>query len=87
MSLEDALTKEPNLLIKGNNLIILHTLKKRKDIYGRVKMIYIDLPYNTGNDSFGYNDRFNHSTWLTFIEHGDINAAKNILRLGLESLG
>ena len=32
-----------------------------------MKLIYIDPPYNTGNDSFMYNDRFNHSTWLNFI--------------------
>src|SRR5690625_4892955 len=49
-----------NLIIKGNNLIALHTLKSR--YAGKVKLIYIDPPYNTGNDSFKYNDRFNHST-------------------------
>ncbi len=32
-------------------------------------MIYIDVPYNTGSDSFGYNDSFNHSTWLTFMKN------------------
>src|SRR5699024_3446932 len=31
--------------------------------------IYIDPPYNTGSDSFGYNDYFNHSTWLTFMKN------------------
>mgnify|MGYP004419957091 CR=1 FL=1 len=36
---------------------------------GQVKCIYIDIPYNTGNDSFGYNDKFNHSTWLTFMSN------------------
>jgi len=34
-----------------------------------VKLIYIDPPYNTGSDSFGYNDSFNHSTWLTFMRN------------------
>jgi adenine-specific DNA-methyltransferase len=34
-----------------------------------VKLIYIDPPYNIGNDSFGYNDKFNHSTWLTFMKN------------------
>ena len=58
-----------SLLLKGNNLLALHTLKKRKDIYGQVKCIYIDPPYNTGNDSFNYNDRFSHSTWLTFMKN------------------
>lgn len=56
-----------NLIIKGNNLIALHTLKK---VYkGKIKLIYIDPPYNTGNDSFQYNDNFNHSTWLTFMKN------------------
>lgn len=56
-----------NLIIKGNNLLALHTLKHQ--FRGRVKLIYIDPPYNTGNDSFGYNDSFNHSTWLTFMKN------------------
>src|SRR5699024_6501954 len=42
-----------NLIIKGNNLIALHTLKERYE--NKVKLIYIDIPYNTGNDSFKYN--------------------------------
>lgn len=56
-----------NLIIKGNNLIALHTLKEK--YAGKVKLIYIDPPYNTGSDSFKYNDRFNHSTWLTFMKN------------------
>ncbi|SEF73486.1 DNA methyltransferase [Sphingobacterium lactis] len=56
-----------NLLIKGNNLLALHSLKE--EFKGKVKLIYIDPPYNTGNDSFQYNDTFNHSTWLTFMKN------------------
>jgi adenine-specific DNA-methyltransferase len=56
-----------NLIIKGNNLLALASLKKR--YAGKVKLIYIDPPYNTGSDEFGYNDTFNHSTWLTFIKN------------------
>jgi len=41
-----------NLIIKDNNLLALHTLKTQ--FRGKVKLIYIDPPYNTGNDSFGY---------------------------------
>lgn len=63
---ENDLIRE-NLLIKGNNLIALHTLKEQ--FREKVKLIYIDPPYNTGNDSFGYNDSFNHSTWLTFMRN------------------
>jgi len=54
-----------NLIIKGNNLLALHSLKE--EFKGRVKLIYIDPPYNTGSDSFVYNDNFNHSSWLTFM--------------------
>lgn len=56
-----------NLIIKGNNLLALHSLKK--EFAGKVKLIYIDPPYNTGNDGFKYNDSFNHSTWLTFMKN------------------
>ena len=62
---EDTITD--NLIIKGNNLLVLHSLKS--NFAGKVKLIYIDPPYNTGNDSFGYNDNFNHSTWLTFMKN------------------
>lgn len=63
----EELNNTDNLIIKGNNLIALHSLKKR--FAGRIKLIYIDPPYNTGSDSFGYNDSFNHSTWLTFMKN------------------
>lgn len=56
-----------NLIIKGNNLLALHTLKQQ--FRGRVRLIYIDPPYNTASesDTFGYNNSFKHSTWLTFM--------------------
>ena len=66
-----------NLIIKGNNLLALHTLKKQ--FRGKVKLIYIDPPYNTGNDSFRYNDRFNHSSWLTFMRNR-LEVAREFLR-------
>lgn len=65
-----------NLIVKGNNLLALHTLKK--EFAGKVKLIYIDPPYNTGNDSFHYNDSFNRSTWLTFMKNR-LSAAKDLL--------
>jgi len=65
-----------NLIIKGNNLLALHSLKK--EFAGKVKLIYIDPPYNTGNDSFSYNDSFNHSSWLTFIKNR-LEIAKQLL--------
>ena len=65
-----------NLIIKGNNLLALNSLKR---VYlGIVKLIYIDPPYNTCNDEFGYNDSFNHSTWLTFIRNRLV-VAKDLL--------
>jgi adenine-specific DNA-methyltransferase len=66
-----------NLIIKGNNLLVLHSLKKR--FAGKIKLIYIDPPYNTGNDSFKYNDSFNHSTWLVFMKNR-LEVAKELLR-------
>jgi adenine-specific DNA-methyltransferase len=53
-----------NLVVKGNNLIALHSLKK--EFLGKIKLIYIDPPYNTGGDKniFSYNNTFNHSTWM-----------------------
>lgn len=56
-----------NLIIKGNNLLALHSLKE--EFAGKVKLIYIDPPFNTENDSFKYNDSFTRSTWLTFMRN------------------
>jgi adenine-specific DNA-methyltransferase len=67
---------DDNLIIKGNNLIALSSLLKRYE--GKVKLIYIDPPYNTGSDSFGYNDSFNHSTWLTFMKNR-LDISKDLL--------
>jgi adenine-specific DNA-methyltransferase len=65
-----------NLIIKGNNLLALHSLKE--EFAGQVKLIYIDPPYNTGSDSFKYNDSFNQSTWLTFMRNR-LQAGKYLL--------
>ncbi len=72
---ENGIIRE-NLIVKGNNLIALHTLKQQ--FHGQVKLIYIDPPYNTGSDSFGYNDNFNHSGWLTFMRNR-LEVAKELL--------
>ncbi len=73
----DNISLNDNLIIKGNNLLALHSLKKQ--YAGKVKLIYIDPPYNTGSDSFGYNDSFNHSTWLTFMKNR-LEIARQLLR-------
>ncbi|GHP89226.1 hypothetical protein VN0264_03990 [Helicobacter pylori] len=75
--LENALKdRNTNYLIKGNNLIALHSLRKK--FAKQVKCIYIDPPYNTGNDSFNYNDNFNHSSWLVFMKNR-LEAAREFL--------
>ncbi|MBK7878933.1 MAG: site-specific DNA-methyltransferase [Saprospiraceae bacterium] len=65
-----------NLIIKGNNLLALHSLKE--EFAGQVKLIYIDPPYNTGGDGFNYNDNFNHSSWMTFMKNR-LEIAKDLL--------
>ena len=69
-------TIRENIIIKGNNLLALHSLKKQ--FAGKVKLIYIDPPYNTGNDEIKYNDNFNHSAWLTFMKNR-LEVAKELL--------
>ncbi len=49
----------PHMLIEGENLEVLRVLQK--SYYGKVKMIYIDPPYNTGNDSFVYPDDYSET--------------------------
>lgn len=60
-----------NLLIKGNNLLVLSSLLERYE--GQVKCIYIDPPYYfsaaRAEDTFAYNSKFKKSTWLTFMEN------------------
>lgn len=48
-----------NIFIEGENLEVLKVLQK--SYFGKVKMIYIDPPYNTGNDSFIYPDKFSET--------------------------
>ena len=71
-------TIRENLIIKGNNLLVLHSLKQQ--FHGKVKLIYIDPPYNTGGEAniFTYNNYFNHSTWLTFMKNR-LDIAKQLL--------
>ncbi len=75
-------TKE-NLIIEGDNFDALRALKVA--YAGKVKCIYIDPPYNTGNRDFVYNDRFvekdhswRHSLWLEFM-HQRLTLARDLL--------
>jgi adenine-specific DNA-methyltransferase len=74
---EDTITE--NLIIKGNNLLVLHSLLK--EFRGKVKLIYIDPPYNPRSEAntFLYNNSFNHSTWLTFMKNR-LEIARELLR-------
>ncbi|WP_125711232.1 site-specific DNA-methyltransferase [Companilactobacillus zhongbaensis] len=69
------ISNRDNLIIKGNNLIALESIKE--PVAGKVKLIFLDPPYNTGHD-FQYNDKFNHSSWLTFFKNR-IQLAKKLL--------
>jgi len=75
---EDTITD--NLIIKGNNLLALHSLKK--EFAGKVKLIYIDPPYyfnkTIEEDSFKYNSNFKLSSWLTFMKNR-LEVAKELL--------
>ncbi|MBT3721436.1 site-specific DNA-methyltransferase [archaeon] len=74
-------TIKDNLIIKGNNLLALHSLKK--EFAGKVKLIYIDPPYyfqdKKSDDSFAYNSNFKLSTWLTFMKNR-LEVARDLLR-------
>lgn len=64
----DCFSENDNLIIKGNNMLVISSLLKRYE--GRVKCVYIDPPYNpTSNaNTFAYNNTFNRSTWLVFMK-------------------
>lgn len=72
--------KDDNLIIKGNNLIVLTSLLKR--YRGKIKSIFVDPPYyfnkNKDIDAFNYNSSFKLSTWLTFCKNR-FEIAKDLL--------
>lgn len=69
---------QENLILKGNNFLALHVLRTR--YRRRVKLIYIDPPYNPDSNAntFVYNNNFNHSGWLTFMKNR-LQVAKDLL--------
>ena len=73
-----------NLYIEGDNLDVLKIL--RENYLGKVKMIYIDPPYNTGND-FVYNDDFSQTSSEYIAESGQYDSEGNRLVLNTESNG
>lgn len=72
-----------NFIIKGNNLLALHSLKKK--YANKINVICIDPPYYftkiKPDDSFRYNSNFRLSTWLTFM-HNRLTVAKELLAPG-----
>lgn len=64
-------------LIKADNFQALNTLLPKYQ--NKVDLIYIDPPYNTGNDGFIYTDKFNHSSWLAMMNNR-LNLAKEFLK-------
>lgn len=79
----DEIEENQNYIIKGNNLLVLYSLKKR--FGGKVKMIYIDPPYYfkklKDTDTFKYNSNFHLSTWLVFMKDR-LKVAKEMLKPG-----
>ena len=73
-----------NLYIEGDNLDVLKIL--REHYLGKVKMIYIDPPYNTGND-FVYNDDFSQASSEYIAESGQFDSDGTRLVLNTESNG
>jgi mod (fragment) len=73
-----------NLYIEGDNLRVLKLLQK--GYMGKVKMIYIDPPYNTGND-FVYHDDFAHSLEEEELAVGNVDEEGNRYRKNLDSNG
>ena len=65
------------LLIKAENFGALNTLLPR--FKGKIDLIYIDPPYNTGGDDFIYLDKFNHASWLTMMSNR-LEFAKEFLK-------
>jgi len=75
--------KPMNILIEGDNYHALSVLNYTHK--GKIDVIYIDPPYNTGNDDFMYNDKiidkedsYRHSKWLSFMEKR-LRLARNLL--------
>lgn len=84
--ISDAPDAPNHILIEGDNLEALTALSYTHE--GKVDVIYIDPPYNTGNKDFIYNDRFvdseddyRHSKWLSFMERR-LRIARRLLSMG-----
>ena len=72
----DKIEELDNLIIQGDNLSVLQQLLKQ--YANKVKLIYIDPPYNTGNSSFLYKDKMPRNEWLKHIQER-LKLAKTLL--------
>ncbi len=70
------LNLDQNYIFKGDNLPLLHSLNHV--LKGKLKLIYIDPPYNTGKTFFGYSDSMAHDEWLRFMKNR-LEIAKELL--------
>jgi len=68
----------PHVFIEGENLEVLKVLQK--SYFGKVKLIYIDPPYNTGSDSFIYPDRFQESKEDYLRRINELNENSHLMR-------
>ena len=66
-----------NMLIHGDNLLALRALESK--FAGKIKCIYIDPPYNTGNAFDHYDDNLEHSIWLNLMRPR-LEILKNLLQ-------
>lgn len=77
----DAISEQDNIIIKGNNLMALHSLVPRYE--NRIKLMYWDILYNSDNDKVPYNDSFKHSSWLVMMKNRLEVARKLLTQDGL----
>ena len=66
-----------NIIIKGNNLLVLYSLLPR--FKNKIKLMYWDILYNTQSDKVPYNDSFKHSSWLIMMKNR-LEIAKQLLK-------
>jgi adenine-specific DNA-methyltransferase len=76
-NLDDLNEQGDNLLIKGDNLLTLKALERH--FAGKIKCIYIDPPFNTGNAFEHYDDGLEHTIWLSMMK-SRLEILKNLLR-------
>ena len=73
----DEFKEKDNIIIKGDNLLALHSLIPR--YRNKIKVMYWDILYNTENDKTPYNDSFKHSSWLVMMKNR-LEVAKELLK-------